>query len=67
MIKADNIEELNAKGIQYIVGARLGNLPQAIFEEIDTKIKREDCKTIRLKTDKGYVICSFSNARYRKG
>jgi len=66
MISAENIKELKAEGIHYIVGARLGNLPQAIFEEIDAKIKREDDKTIRLHTDKGYLICSFSNARYRK-
>jgi transposase len=66
MISADNIKELKAEGIHYIVGARLGNLPQAIFEEIDAKIKREDGKTIRLHTDKGHLICSFSNARYRK-
>lgn len=66
MISADNIKELKAEGIHYIVGARLGNLPQSIFEEINAKIKREDGKTIRLLTDKGYLICSFSSARYRK-
>ncbi len=66
MISADNIKELKAEHIHYIVGARLGNLPQAIFEEINAKIEREDGKTIRIHTDKGYLICSFSNARYRK-
>jgi transposase len=66
MISTDNIKELKAEGIHYIVGARLGNLPQAIFEEINAKIKREDGKTIRLHTDKGHLICGFSNARYRK-
>jgi transposase len=66
MISTDNIKELKAAGIHYIVGARLGNLPQAIFEQIDNKIKREDGKVIRLHTDKGYLICSFSNTRYRK-
>jgi len=66
MISADNIKELKAEGIHYIVGARLGNLPQSIFEEINAKIMREDGKTIRIKTDKGYLICCFSNTRYRK-
>lgn len=66
MISADNIKELKTEGIHYIVGARLGNLPQAVFEELDTRIKREDGKTIRIQTDKGHLICSFSNARYRK-
>jgi ferritin-like metal-binding protein YciE len=66
MISSDNIKELKAEGIHYIVGARLGNLPLAIFKEINARIKPEDGKTIRLHTDKGHLICSFSNARYRK-
>lgn len=66
MISNDNIRALKAHSIHYIVGARLGNLPQAIFDELDAKIKREDGKTIRIHTDKGHLICSFSNARYRK-
>lgn len=66
MISAGNIKELKADGIHYIVGARLGNLPQTIFNKLDSKIKRVDGKTIRLKTDKGYLICSFSIKRYRK-
>ncbi len=66
MISADNIKELKAQSIHYIVGARLGNLPQRIFEQIEAKIERENGKTIRLHTDKGYLICSFSNTRYRK-
>jgi len=66
MISAENINELKAQGIHYIVGARLGNLTSSIFEEINVKIKREDGESIRLHTDKGYLICSFSNARYKK-
>jgi transposase len=66
MLSNDNIKELKSHGIHYIVGARLGNLQQAVFDELDTKIKREEGKTIRLHTDKGYLICSFSNARYKK-
>jgi transposase len=64
MKSSDNIKELKSHDIHYIVGARLGNLSQAIFDELDTKIKREDCKTIRLHTDKGNLISSFSNTRY---
>jgi len=66
MISNENIKELKSSGIHYIVGARLGNLPQAVFDELDAKIKPEDGKTIRLHTDKGHLICSFSNTRYRK-
>jgi hypothetical protein len=41
-------------------------LRQRVFEKVDTQMKREEGKTIRLLTDKGYLICRFSNARYRK-
>ncbi len=66
MISADNIKSLKAQGIHYIVGARMGNLPQRVFEKVDAQMKPEEGKTIRLLTDKGYLICSFSCARYRK-
>lgn len=56
MISAGNIRELKEAGIHYIVGARLGNLPQAVFEQIDAKINRTDGNTIRVQTD---LICSF--------
>ena len=66
MISTDNINELRNEGIHYIVGARLGNLSNDLFETIDSKIIREDGKIIRVNTDKGHLICSFSSARYRK-
>lgn len=66
MISAENISELRKENIHYIVGARLANLSHNTFEIIDSQMKREDGKTIRINTDKGHLICSFSSARYRK-
>jgi len=66
MISTENILQLNENKINYIVGARLGNLSQKAIEEIDLKITREDGKSIRVKTEKGYLICSYSSVRYRK-
>lgn len=66
MISFDNIQELEKNNIKYIVGARLGNLSHEITDQIDIKITREEGKSIRIKTDKGYLICSYSNVRYRK-
>jgi transposase len=66
MISSENIAELSKNKINYIVGARLGNVSTKLLESIDTKIVREDGKTIRLKTDLGYLICSYSSVRYRK-
>lgn len=66
MISTKNIKELLQNNINYIVGARLGNLSNEIINEIDTYISRQDGKSIRIKTDNGYLICSFSSVRYRK-
>ena len=66
MISSENIQQLTQNNINYIVGARLGNIPAALLETIDKTIVREDGKSIRIKTDNGYLICSYSSVRYRK-
>ena len=66
MLSVDNILDLKKNKINYIVGARLGNLSHELINQIDKKLAREDGKDIRLKTDNGYLICSFSSLRYRK-
>jgi len=66
MISTENIAKLLLDKINYIVGARLGNVSKAMLETIDKTIIRQDGKSIRMKTDNGYLICSYSSARYRK-
>jgi hypothetical protein len=66
MISTENIEELKKERIHYIVGARLGNLSNEVFDQMDKKLVREDGKAIRLTTDKGHLICTYSSTRYRK-
>jgi transposase len=66
MISSVNVQQLVQNNINYIVGARLGNIPTPLFETIDKNISREDGKSIRIKTDNGHLICSYSSARYRK-
>lgn len=66
MISSANVQELLKHNINYIVGARLGNLSNELIKQIDNNINREDGKSIRLKTDNGYLICSYSAIRYRK-
>ena len=66
MISSTNIEELLKHNINYIVGARLGNLSNELNDQIDSNINREDGKSIRIKTENGYLICSYSATRYRK-
>jgi transposase len=66
MISSVNIEALQEAKINYIVGARLGNISKDLFSEINIKLSRADGNIIRIKTDKGYLICSFSKKRYAK-
>ena len=66
MISASNVEALQKNNINYIVGARLGNLSNDLIEQIDKVICREDGKSIRIKTTNGYLICSYSSVRFRK-
>lgn len=66
MISTENIKQLTENNINYIVGARLGNVSSKLLETIDKGIQREDGRNIRLKTDNGFLICSYSSVRYRK-
>ena len=66
MVSTENIVALRENGINYIVGARLGNLAGEVIAEIDKGICRKDSESIRIKTDNGYLICSYSSVRYRK-
>jgi hypothetical protein len=66
MISAENVRQLIDNKINYIVGARLGNLSESLIDDIDKNICREDGKSIRIKTINGFLICSFSSVRYRK-
>ena len=66
MISSENIQQLVRNNINYIVGARLGNISTALLDKIDKNISREDGKSIRIQTENGYLICSYSSVRYRK-
>ena len=66
MISNKNTQALKENRLNYIVGARMANLSDDLITEINQKIPREDGKSIRLKTDNGYLICSYSSLRYRK-
>lgn len=66
MISLENINNLKAAKIDYIVGARLGNLPADIWSSIDKQLPRTDLANIRLKTNLGYLVCEFSKKRFNK-
>jgi transposase len=66
MISSENIQNLAQNNINYIVGARLGNIPSALLETINKTINRQDGESIRIRTDNGNLICSYSSVRSRK-
>lgn len=66
MISAENVKQLVANRINYIVGARLGNISDELLEKITKANLKQDGKSIRIKTENGYLICSYSSVRYRK-
>lgn len=66
MISSSNVMALQSAGIHYIVGARLGNVSAQVLRKIDKSLPREDGSTVRLETDNGFLVCSFSKQRYKK-
>jgi len=66
MISDENVAKLTTSQLHYIVGARMGNIRQTLIAKISRTLHHEDGKTMRLKTAKGDLICSFSKTRYAK-
>ena len=70
MLSRDNLLQLEVEGYRYIVGARLANSSNDFIEQVDALLPRTDQAIRRFSepnTDKGSaVVCTFSEARYRK-
>jgi len=66
MISKENIQSLKDNNLNYIVGARISNLPFKLMKIISNKvygINRAICKE---ETKYGHLICDFSQKRYLK-
>lgn len=66
MISNQNITKLTEFKLDYIVGARLGNIRHNSIGEISRALNQKDGGTFRLSTIKGDLVCSFSKTRYAK-
>lgn len=66
MISIDNIKALRAAKLNYIVGARVANLPLSSIKLIHAALNSIDGQTMRLKTECGDLVCEFSRKRYAK-
>lgn len=67
MISEKNIILFKNNNIDYIVGARMANLPLQTIQEISKSLKQEDDKTVRITIpSKDDLVCHFSEKRYNK-
>jgi transposase len=66
MLSSKNIEALTKVSLQYIVGARVANLPLKTIEELSGQLFGRDGATTRIRTKHGELVCEFSQKRYAK-
>lgn len=66
MISMENVKALKENGLQYIVGARLGNITLKALRGISSELGSQNNATMRTTTVYGDLICSFSEKRYAK-
>ena len=70
MLSKENMQQLNADGYHYIVGARLANTTQRFIDQIYNELPRTDQAITRFEYAhaglKAPIVCEFSTARYRK-
>lgn len=66
MLSKANILALKQAGLNYIVGARLGNTSLPIIKDISQRLGRTDGACLKISTDDGFLICHFSSRRYAK-
>lgn len=66
MVSRGNMRALTGAGLDYIVGARLGNASMSLIREVSQKLDRADGACLKIPTDEGFLICHYSAARYAK-
>lgn len=66
MLSLDNTKDIGEAGLSYIVGARMGNIPTKLLQDISQKLNKTEDKYIRIQTDCGTLICDYSEKRAAK-
>jgi transposase len=66
MISFANFEKLNEQNLNYIVGARVKNLPINTIKLISTSLNKTENKYFSLVTKHGRIVCDYSKKRATK-
>ena len=66
MISLDNIKALRKHWLNYIVGARMGNISLKNLRYVSDILNRQDKASLRIPTKYGELVADFSLKRYRK-
>lgn len=66
MISRENVAALKRAGLNYIVGARLGNASLSTIKDISRRLNHTDKANIKIPNSDDFLICSFSAKRYTK-
>ncbi len=66
MLSQDNLDSLTVKGIGFIVGARLANLPVTLIDQIHTQLVKQDSNTAVFAYHDQRLICHYSEKRAAK-
>lgn len=66
MVSRINVEELDKRGIGFIVGARLANLPVSLQKQISQNVLSQDLKTTTVSYLSHRLICQYSASRAAK-
>lgn len=59
MLSFDNIQELEKAGLNYIVGARLGNISTNLLKNISNKLSETEGVYYKTETQHGILICDY--------
>lgn len=66
MLSETLLGQIVARGMTYIVAARLASASDKIVDHVCKRLVKEDGRTVRVKSPHGDMICSFSSKRYKK-
>jgi transposase len=66
MLSLENTQKLKNKGLNYIVGARVSNLPTKQVKEVSGYLDKKESIYFQTETGKGTLVCDYSVNRASK-